>query len=121
MNENDDIHELITVGSYLTKDEADSIKSRLTSMKIEFVVNGQYAASRYRSLYYEIKVQRKDFENAKRIVKNQLKKTLIENQKCPKCKNLEYTILEKKGLWQKIYYYGTTLVQCKKCETKYLI
>ncbi len=121
MDEIDDADDLISVGTHLTKEEADSIKTSLTSMSIDFVVNGHDAASRYHSLYYEISVQSKDFDRARNAVKNRQRKTLIDSQQCPKCKCKDYKILEKDGLWEKIYYYGTTLVQCKKCRTKYPI
>ena len=121
MDEINDTDDLISVGTHLTKEEADSIKTSLTSMNIDFVANGHDAASRYHSLYYEIRVQRKDFEKARTAVNSRQRKTLLESRQCPKCQSKEYRILEKKGLWQKLYYYGTTLVQCKKCRTKYPI
>jgi hypothetical protein len=118
INDRDD---LLSVGTHLTREEADSIKSSLTSLNIDFTVNGHDAASRYSNLYYEIRVQRKDFEKARKAVKSRQRKTLLGSRQCPKCKSKDYKILEKKGLWEKIYYYGTTLVQCKKCRTKYPI
>jgi hypothetical protein len=121
MEEINDTDDLISVGTHLTREEADSIKTSLTSMNIDFVSNGHDAASRHSNLYYEIRVQRKDIEKARVAVKSRQRKTLLESRQCPKCENKDYKVLEKKGLWEKIYYYGTTLVQCKKCKTKYPI
>jgi hypothetical protein len=121
MDEINDTDDLISIGTHLSQDEADSIKSSLTSMNIDYVSNGHDAVSRYNNLYYEIRVQKKDVERARTIVKSRQRKILLESRQCPKCKMGDYRTLEKKGLWEKIYYHGTTLVQCRKCRTKYSI
>lgn len=112
---------LISVGTNLTEDEVNSIKSVLTSMNIAYSVNGHGAASRYRSYYYEIKVRKDDFAKAKTVVEKRQQKTFAESQQCPKCRYTEYEKLPKNGIWEKVYYYGTTLVRCKKCKTKYSV
>lgn len=121
MDDINDTDDLVSVGTHLTKEEADSIKSGLTSMNVDFVVNGHDAASRYSSLYYEIKVKRGDARAAKQVIDKRRARNFVESRKCPKCKNLVYREIEKKGLWERIYYFGTTLVQCQKCKTKYSI
>ncbi|HRK54075.1 MAG TPA: hypothetical protein PK185_09170 [Cyclobacteriaceae bacterium] len=112
---------LISAGTHLTVDEVASIKSDLTSLNIDFVVNGHGAASRFRSYYYEIIVKEENIGTAKKIVEKRRSSTSVESRQCPKCKNPKYNELKKSGIWEKIYYYGTTLVQCRKCKTKYPI
>lgn len=121
MDDINDADDLVSVATHLTRDEADSIRSGLTSINVNFVVNGHDAASRYASLYYEVKVRRRDVQTAQQVIDKRRAKKFIESRKCPKCKNLVYREVEKTGLWQKIYYFGTTLVQCQKCKTRYSI
>ena len=113
--------ELVSIGTQLTRAEADSIKSGLQSINVHFVENGHDAANRYSSLYFEIRVERKNFERAIEVVKARQKQTKVESKKCPKCEGDNYKELKKDTLWKKIYYYGTTLVQCRDCRTKYPI
>jgi hypothetical protein len=80
-----DEHELLTVTSHLTKTEADRIKGILNSARIKFVVSGHDAASRYNSLYYQIRVSSEDFISAKRIIDKEKAKIFIEGRKCPNC------------------------------------
>ena len=60
--------ELVTVTSHLKKDEADRIIGILNSARINAIVSGHDAASRYNSLYYQIRVKREDFKPAKQII-----------------------------------------------------
>jgi hypothetical protein len=114
-----DKNELITVTSHLKKEEADRIKRLLNSVQINSIVSGHDAASRHSSLYYQIGVKREDFRSAKHIIDKEKVKIFIEGKKCPECEYLGYREIEKKGLWQRLLYVGTTLVQCKKCKHKY--
>ena len=121
MDDIDGIESFETVTSHLTGQEADSIKSMLTSMNIDFIASGHDAKSRYDSLYYQIKVKKRDFKVAKQIIDKRRAKLFLESRKCPKCKTLGYKEIEKRAIWEKIYYYGTTLVECKKCKTRFSI
>jgi len=114
-----DDNELITVTSHLKKDEADRIKGILNSVGINSIASGHDAASRYSSLYYQIRVKQQDFRSAKQIIDKERAKIFIEGKKCPKCDYLGYREIEKKGLWERLLYAGTTLVQCKKCKHKF--
>src|SRR6187549_3485512 len=114
-----DGNELVTVTSHLKKDEADRIKGILNSARINSIVSGHDAASRYSSLYYQIRVRQEDFRSAKQIIDKEKAEIFIEGKKCPNCEYLGYREIEKEGLWQRLLYAGTTLVQCKKCKHKF--
>lgn len=117
----DDLNDFISIATYLTKEEANSIKKALTAIRVDAVASGHDTGSRYQTLHYEIRVKRKDIDRARPIVERRRKRASLESQLCPKCSSGSYKILEKKGFWQNLYYYGTTLAQCKKCRTKYPI
>ncbi|MBT1705849.1 hypothetical protein [Chryseosolibacter indicus] len=119
MEDINDDNDLEEVASYLTKHEADSLTQILYSQNIDFTNQGHDAANRYHSLYYLIKVRRGDLNAIKRLVNKKRAEAFIEGKKCPKCKNLGYKEIEKKGFWQRVYYLGTTLVQCNKCKTTF--
>jgi len=112
--------DLVSIATHLTREEADELKSSLTETDIDYLAIGHAAVSRLNSQYYEIKVEVKNKRVAREILGKMRAKTFIENRKCPRCNTLQHTEV-KKNLWEKIYYYGTTLVQCQKCKTKYSI
>lgn len=111
--------ELVSVASHLKKDEADRIRRILNSVRIDSIISGHDAASRYSSLYYQISVKREDFRAARRIIDTEKAKIFIESKKCPYCEYLGYREIKKQGLWERLLYAGTTLVQCKKCKRKF--
>ncbi len=116
-----DDKDLITVINHLTVEERDRVQGIFNSLKIPFVVSGHGPSNRYHSYYYLFKVRQRDYGVAIKVVKEQKAKIFIDSRKCPKCKTLGYKEIDKKGLWEKILYYGTTLVQCNKCKTKFSI
>ena len=116
-----DERELVTVISHLTADEANRVKAILNSLKIPFVASGHDAKSRYSSLYYHIRVEKRNLKSAKQIVEKHRAHVFIDSRKCPKCKSLGYKEIEKKGFWKKLLYAGTTLVQCNKCKNEFAI
>jgi hypothetical protein len=113
--------DFISLASYLTTDELDSIKGRLSSSKIKYIVNGHGAKSRYHSAYYEIRVAKEDYVQAKIIVDKFKVSNFLKNKNCPKCNSTNYEVIEKLNIFQKILYIGTTPVKCKKCKTKFFI
>lgn len=116
-----DERELETVISHLTADEANRVKGILNSSKIPFVASGHDAKSRFSSLYYQIRVERKNLKAAKQIVAKHRAQVFIDGRKCPKCKSPGYKEIEKKGIWKKLLYMGTTLVKCNKCKNEFAI
>jgi hypothetical protein len=116
-----DEKKLVTVISHLTADESNRVKGLLNSSNIAFVASGHDAKSRYSSLYYQIKVERKNLKTAKQIVARHRAQVFIDSRKCPKCKSLGYKEIEKKGFWKKLLYAGTTLVKCNKCRNEFAI
>ncbi|MEZ4972816.1 MAG: hypothetical protein R2820_05870 [Cyclobacteriaceae bacterium] len=126
MSEKDESSNLVSAGGYLTESELQEVRSILNAMNIRHVASGHGPAERgalgqYRNYYYEVKVYRDDYEVARKVILKRKNKIKVEGRQCPRCKSLVYLEAEKKGLWEKIYYYGTTLVQCKKCKTRYPI
>lgn len=113
--------DLVTVISHLTADEANRVKGILNSFRIPFVVTGHDAKSRYSSLYYLIRVERKNFKTAKQIVDKHRVQVFMDSRKCPKCGSSGYKEIEKKGFWRKVLYAGTTLVKCNKCKNTFAI
>jgi hypothetical protein len=111
--------ELVTVVTHLTCDERDRVKGILNSLRIEHIVSGHDAKSRFSSLYYQIKVKARDYKTAKQVINQHKAKVFVDSRKCPKCKHLGYREIQKQGMWQKLLYLGTTLVQCTKCKTKF--
>jgi len=116
-----DEKDLVTIITHLTIDERDRVKGILDSLKIPYLVSGHDSTSQHSSLYYLIKVRQRDLKTAKQIVNQHKANVFIDSRKCPKCKTLGYKEIDKKGLWEKILYYGTILVQCNKCKTKFPI
>lgn len=116
-----DERELVTVISHLTADEANRVKGLLNSSKILFVASGHDAKSRYSSLYFQIRVEKQNLKTAKQVVAKHRAQVFVDSRKCPKCKSLGYKEIEKKGIWKKLLYTGTTLVQCNKCKNKFAI
>jgi ssDNA-binding Zn-finger/Zn-ribbon topoisomerase 1 len=116
-----DNQDLVTVISHLTTAETEELKRSLNSLKIESLVSGHDAKSRFGNLYYEIKVNRKDYQTAKQLIDKHKAKVLMASKMCPKCQYLGNKKIEKKGLWEKLFYAGTTLVQCNKCKNKFPI
>ena len=116
-----DKRELVTVISHLTADEANRLKGILNSLRIPFVASGHDAKSRHHSLYYQIAVEKKNLKTARQIVANHRAQVFIDSRKCPKCKSLGYTEIEKKGFWKKLLYAGTTPVKCNKCRNEFAI
>lgn len=114
-----DERELITVVSHLTSDESSHVKGILNSLKIPFIESGHDAKSRYSSLYYQIRVERKNYRTAKQVVDRNKARIFIDSRKCPNCKSLGYKEIEKKGFWKKMLYVGTTLVRCNKCKHEF--
>ena len=113
--------DLIAVISHLTADEANRVKGIFNSLKIPFVAGGHDAKSRFGNLYYQIEVERKNLKTAKQVVAKHRAQVFIDSRKCPKCKSLGYKEIEKKGLWKKFVYVGTTLVKCNKCKNEFAI
>ena len=121
MDNIDNSDSLASVGTYLTGPEAEIIKSNLEAMNIPYVVEKSNPVNHYNKNYYEIKVKRKHGKTASQVVGKIRAKDLIERRKCPKCRSSKYREVEHKTFWQKLYYLGTTLVQCQKCKTRYPI
>ena len=61
-----------------------------------------------------------DQKRLEALTNNEVKK-LARTVECPNCKNLGCKIIEKKSIWQRLYYWGTTLAECKKCRTRFPI
>lgn len=116
-----DDQDLVTVINHLTVEERDRVQGIFNSLQIPFVVSGHGPSNRYNSYYYLFKVRQRDYGVAIKVVKEQRARIFIESRKCPKCKTLGYNQIEKKGLWEKILYLGTTLVECSKCKYKFPI
>lgn len=115
---NDD-KDLVTVIDHLTVEERDRVKGILDSLKIPYIVNGHGSVNQYHSHYYSFKVRQRDYGVAIKVVKEQKARIFIDSRRCPKCKTLGYRANSKKGLWEKIFYFGTTLVECSKCKHKF--
>lgn len=113
--------DIISLISYLTLSELDSIKARLNSHNIKYIVNGHGARSRYHSAYYEIRVRKKDYKKAKGIADRFRAETFLKSRKCPKCGSRLYESVSNLNFFQKLLYLGTTPVKCKKCGNKYFI
>lgn len=116
-----DKENLVSLVTYLTREEANTIESRLQAAKIPYVMKGFDAASRYSSLYFEILVNLTDLQRSKVIVAYEQSKAVLRQKECPKCQSPNYTELPARTWWQKIYYAGTTRVKCNRCRTVFPI
>ena len=113
---------MIKIASFLSKSECNALTAELNSRRIvHFSSSKGSAPGKYHDPYFEVSVGPLDFVTAKRIANRIRANALIESRKSPTCKTSSYGIIEKKGLFEKLYYLGTTRVQCKKCKTKYVI
>lgn len=113
--------DFITLASYLTTSELETLKGRLNSNGIKYAVNGHGAKSRYQSAYYEVRVSKEDYEEAKSIADKFKAANLAKSRKCPKCGTTSYERVTDLGFFERLFYIGTTAVKCKKCKTKYAI
>ncbi len=116
-----DDRDLITVMEYLTVSERDTVTGIFNAQKIPYVVSGHGPSTRYHSYYYLIKVRKRDYQTAKLVANRHRAKVFVNSRKCPQCQTLGFVEIEKRNWWQKIFYAGTTLVQCKKCQHKFVI
>ena len=112
-------NELITAISNLTDTECKSIQASLQQNKIPFIVNEHGAHGKYRSYYFEIKIKRDDADAVAQVVNKFKAGKSIDNKRCPKCGHSGYKQPDQVSWLTKIYYWGTTLVECKKCKTRY--
>jgi hypothetical protein len=112
-------NELITAISNLTDTECKSLQASLQQNKIPFIVNEHGAHGKYQGYYFEIKVKKRDADVVGQIVSKFRAKKVIENRRCPKCGHSGYKQPDQVGWLTKMYYWGTTLVECKKCKTRF--
>ena len=116
------LSKVIKIASFLNKSECSSLTAELNSRRIVYFVSSKGSApGKYHDPYFEVSVDPTNYLTAKRIANRIRAKALIENRKCPTCKTSSYKVIEKKGWFEKLYYLGTTRVQCNKCKTKYVI
>ena len=112
---------MIKIASFLSESECNSLTAELYARRIvHFASSKGSAPGKYHDPYFEVSVSAMDYLTAKRIANRIRVKALIESRKCPTCKTLSYGNIEKKGLFEKLYYLGMTRVQCKNCKTKYV-
>jgi hypothetical protein len=113
---------VIKIASFLSESDCNSLTAELHARRIaHFASSKGSEPGAYHDPYFEVSVGAMDYLTAKRIANKIRAKVLIESRMCPTCKTASYGIIEKKGLFEKLYYLGTTRVQCKKCKTKYVI
>ena len=113
---------MIKISAFLDRQEAQEVENALKGRQIEYFISNKGTANgRYHDPYYQFSVNVSDYVLTRRIVSRVLAKRFVENQKCPKCKQLAYKVIEKKNWLERLYYFGTTRVQCKKCRCKYMI
>ena len=112
---------MITVISFLDHQEASEIKNILGALKINCIVSGHGTRGRGANAYYLVRVQQQDLATVKPIVNRFKDKMLVESMECPTCKSYAHTEVQKKGLWQMLFYLGTSLVECKKCKTRFAV
>jgi hypothetical protein len=118
--------DLVSLGRYLTYEESERIKGQLNTLKIKYISSGHglhtgEPIGADSSEFFEIKVNSTDSKRAKEIFNREKVKSSITRLKCPKCGHFGYTEVTNKSIFQKIYYLGTTLVECKKCKEKFTI
>lgn len=111
--------ELVTTITNLTDSECKSLQAALHRNDIPFIINEHGAHGKYQSYYFEIKVEKRNAEAARQIVEKHKAEMTVESKKCPKCGHLGHKKVDHVNWFNKIYYWGTTLVQCNKCRTKF--
>lgn len=113
---------MIKVASFLSLSEVESAKNELIGRRIEYFVSSKGTApGRYHDPYYQVSVNVIDYFVARKIVARTIARSFIESRKCSKCKSLNYRPIEKKNWLERIYYFGTTRVQCQKCKMIYVV
>ena len=113
---------MVKIASFLTESEARSVEAELTGRKITFFMSrGGTVPGSYHDPYYQVTVSASDYFVARKIVARVMSRGFIEGRKCPKCKEVSYRTLEKTSLWERIYYFRVTKVECLKCRTVYSI
>jgi len=113
---------VIKIASFLNESECNSLTGELKTRRIvHFASSKGSAAGEYHDSCFEVSVGPLDYLTAKRIANRVRATALIESRKCPTCKASSHKIIGKKGLLEKLYYLGTTRVQCQKCKTTYVI
>ncbi len=112
---------MIKIPTFLERSEASQVEVALKGRRIRYFISNKGSAGTYHDRYYQFSVPVADYILTRRIILRILAKSFIENQKCPNCKHLGYRIIPKKTWFERLYYVGTTRVQCKKCGTKYVI
>lgn len=114
--------DLIILINYLKASEAESLKSELNSNKINYITKAHGATTGYEDDdYYQIMVAREDYSRAKVVANKFRARTFVKSRQCPKCKSMQYEPVTGLNFFQRILYWGTTPVRCKKCKTRYVI
>lgn len=102
--------------------EGQQVENAFKGRKIEYYISNKGSAREgYHDPYYQFSVNAADYVLARRIISRVLAKSYVENQKCPKCKYLGYKVIANRNWLERLYYFGTTRVQCKKCKNRYVI
>ena len=110
----------VKIAEFLTSSEAEAIKHTLRNNSIEFVSNGtgpNYGEAGG-SVYYEISVAEGQYEKARRLITKN-RKGVKREVKCPHCGYAGYRTKPKQTIFQKLFYLGTELVECKKCKRNF--
>lgn len=114
--------DLISLISFLEGDELQVLKKQLDENKIIYFINKHGGTTGYEdSDYYEIKVSPVDYNRSKAIANKFKASNFIKSRKCPRCGSLSNEPVKSLSLFQKIFFLGTTPVQCKKCKKVFTI
>lgn len=111
--------ELITAIRNLTDSECKRLEAVLHQHKIPFITDGHGPQGKYQSYYFEIRVEARHAKEVSQIVAKHTARMFLERKICPRCGSLVHKKVENVDWPTKIYYWGTTLVECKKCKTRF--
>ncbi|MFP4165476.1 MAG: hypothetical protein ACLFVE_16005 [Chitinispirillaceae bacterium] len=112
------------VSRYLEKEEAEELKEILEQADIPALVRRQGLPRIFSSFQnYLVMVEPRNRDKAGPIVDEYTEKAKRERAEllhrltvaCPYCKSQYIRVAEKTSLFQKIFYYGVTVRECKEC------
>jgi hypothetical protein len=108
----------ITVGTYFSYEEAESVKGNFVNREIDFMITDHGPNFELNAKYFQIKVKAAHLDEATSII--QLEKEAFEKKKnkCPQCGHSEYERVNK-NIIERFVFAGTNLVQCSKCGEKF--
>ncbi|TGE13928.1 hypothetical protein [Hymenobacter elongatus] len=110
---------LIPAATYLTYAEAVTLYNDLLAADINSLVKtcGPPSFPFGDGIWYQLLIEEEDADAARASVEDfEARRATVRVVRCPRCHSPDTMPVARPGLWQRLFYAGTTLHQCAGCE-----